>query len=172
MFANLLMATRGRPVQVWLGSAAAFLLHVVLAVTVGVALFHLLPHRVVEAIVAAMFLFGAGYAGVEARREPSEKEELSAREAGRHNALVTAFIVIVVAEWGDLTQILIANLAARYHSALSVGVGSILALWAVSGLAVVGGQALLRVVDVRTVRIVTAVALLGIGIYTLVLAVR
>jgi len=169
MFANLLMATRGRPGAVWLGSALAFLVHVVLAVTAGVALFHLLPHRAVDAVVAALFLFGAVYAWREAGRQ---EDELSRREARRHGALLTAFIVIFVAEWGDLTQILIANLAARYHAALSVGVGSLLALWAVGALAVVGGQALLRVVAVATVRKVTAVALLGIGIYTLVLAVR
>lgn len=169
MFANLLMATRGRPAQVWLGSAAAFLVHVVLAVTAGVAVFHLLPHRAVDALVSAMFLLGAIYAWRESGRQ---EEELAEKEARRHGALVTAFVVIFVAEWGDLTQILIANLAARYHSALSVGVGSILALWVVGALAVIGGQALLRVVNVATVRKVTAVALLAIGIYTLVLTVR
>ncbi len=46
---------------------------------------------------------------------------------------MTAFLVFFVAEWGDLTQILTANLAARYHSALSVGLGATLALWAVAG---------------------------------------
>jgi putative Ca2+/H+ antiporter (TMEM165/GDT1 family) len=74
----------------------------------------------------------------------------------------TAFVVIFLAEWGDLTQILTANLAAHYHSALSVGVGALLALWAVAGLAVIGGQSLLRVINIRTVRIVTAVALFAL----------
>ena len=34
MFASLLMATHGRPRQVWLGAAGAFAVHVVLAVTI------------------------------------------------------------------------------------------------------------------------------------------
>jgi Ca2+/H+ antiporter, TMEM165/GDT1 family len=62
-----------------------------------------------------------------------------------------------LAEWGDLTQILTANVAARYHSPLSVGIGAVLALWAVAGIAVIGGQGLLRYINIRTLRIVTAV---------------
>src|ERR1700758_5563263 len=55
MFASLVLSTRACPVMVCLGAAAAFAVHVVIAVTVGVAIFHLLPHRAVQAIVAAMF---------------------------------------------------------------------------------------------------------------------
>jgi putative Ca2+/H+ antiporter (TMEM165/GDT1 family) len=80
--------------------------------------------------------------------------------------VTTAFIVIFLAEWGDLTQILTANLAAHYHSPFSVGVGAVAALWAVAGLAVVGGQSLLRVINIKTVRIVTAVVLFGLAGFT------
>jgi Ca2+/H+ antiporter, TMEM165/GDT1 family len=59
MFANLAKATKGRPLQVWLGAAAAFVLHVAIAVTIGVALFAVLPHRAIEGLVAAMFGAGA-----------------------------------------------------------------------------------------------------------------
>ena len=58
MFASLILATRGRPFPVWLGAAGAFVLHVIIATTIGVAIFKLLPHRVVEGIVAGMFLLG------------------------------------------------------------------------------------------------------------------
>ena len=65
MFASLLLATRGRPLAVWAGAAAAFVVHVSIAVTVGVALFHLLSRQAVDGVVAALFLFGPGYALVE-----------------------------------------------------------------------------------------------------------
>ena len=68
MFASLVLSTRGRPATVWLGAAAAFAVHVVIAVTIGVALFHLLPHRALEAIVAAMFFVGGVLALREARK--------------------------------------------------------------------------------------------------------
>jgi len=41
--------------------------------------------------------------------------------------------------------------------------GAVAALWAVAGLAVVGGQSLLRFVNIRTVRLVTAVVLVGLA---------
>jgi len=163
MFASLVLSTRGRPAVVWLGAAAAFSVHVVIATTIGVALFHLLPQRALDALVAGMFLAGAALALREAAKERRE-EALVEREAASHRRIaVTAFLVIFIAEWGDLTQVLTANLAAHYHDALSVGVGALLALWAVAALAVVSGQSLLRVVNIATVRIVTAVVLTGLA---------
>jgi putative Ca2+/H+ antiporter (TMEM165/GDT1 family) len=163
MFASLIMATKGRPRQVWLGAAGAFLIHVIIAVTVGAALFTILPKRALDAVVAGLFLLGAAYAWREGSREETQ---LVHREASRHGAVLTAFVVIFLAEWGDLTQILTANLAARYHSPLSVGLGSVLALWAVAAVAVVSGQTLLRFVKVSTIRKLTAVVLLALTAYS------
>ncbi|HLM96863.1 MAG TPA: TMEM165/GDT1 family protein, partial [Acidimicrobiales bacterium] len=163
MFASLVLSTRGRPAAVWLGAAAAFSVHVVIATTIGVALFHLLPPRALDALVAGMFLAGAALALREASKERRE-EALVEREAASHRRIaVTAFLVVFIAEWGDLTQVLTANLAAHYHDALSVGVGALLALWVVAALAVVSGQSLLRVINIATVRIVTAVVLTGLA---------
>jgi Ca2+/H+ antiporter, TMEM165/GDT1 family len=169
MFANLVLATKGRPLQIWLGAACAFAVHAAIATTFGAILLGLLPHRPLDALVAGMFLFGAVYAWVEGAKAKGEGE---GRRGLRHGAVLTAFVVVFVAEWGDLTQVLMANLAARYHSALSVGAGSVLALWGVAGLAVAAGQALLHVVQISTVRKATAVVLLGLGMYTAWLAAR
>jgi putative Ca2+/H+ antiporter (TMEM165/GDT1 family) len=170
MFANLVMATKGHPLQVWLGAAAAFVVHVVIAVTIGVTLFAVLPHRAIEGVVAAMFVAGAVYAWREGRNAHDDEGVLPG--TSRRSAAMTAFVVIFLAEWGDLTQILTANLAAKYHELLAVGMGSVLALWAVAGIAVVGGRSLMRFVNVATVRKVTAVSLLGLAAYTLFLALR
>ena len=163
MFASLVMATKGRPRQVWLGAAAAFLVHVVIATTIGVALFAVLPKRVLDGTVSAMFLFGAAYAW---REGAKDNEEIVEKEASKHGVMLTAFIVIFVAEWGDLTQILTANLAAKYHSPLSVGVGAVLALWAVAAIAVASGQTLLRFVNIATIRKITAMILVALAAYT------
>jgi Ca2+/H+ antiporter, TMEM165/GDT1 family len=175
MFASLVLSTRGRPAMVWLGAAAAFAVHVAIAVSIGVALFTILPHRAVDAVVAVIFLVGAGLAIREARHErqrEDREEHLVDRQAQSHRrAGLTAFIVIFIAEWGDITQILTANLAARLHSPLSVAVGAVLALWAVAALAVVGGRGLLRWVNVITIRVATAVLLIGLGVATGILAI-
>lgn len=169
MFASLVMATKGRPRLVWLGAAGAFLVHVAIATTVGVALFALLPKRALDAVVSAMFLFGAVYAW---REGGKDEEELVEKEASKHGVVLTAFAVIFLAEWGDLTQIVTANLAAKYHSPLSVAAGAVLALWTVAALAVASGQTLLRYMNISTVRKVTAVILLLLAGYTAWTAVR
>ena len=171
MFASLILATKGRPRQVWVGVAAAFVVHVVIATTVGVGLFHILPHRAVDGFVAVLFLGGAGYAWREAVHQDDESDLVS-REAAVHTVVVTSFVVIFLAEWGDLTQILTANLAAHYHSSLSVGVGSVLALWSVAAIAVAGGQRLLRKINVATIRKITAVVLVVLGGFSVWTAIR
>jgi putative Ca2+/H+ antiporter (TMEM165/GDT1 family) len=170
MFASLVMASRGRPVAVWIGVAVAFTVHVVIAVSIGVVLFDVLPHRLLEIIVALLFLGGAIYS-YRIRNEQEESAEVTQARSGLRMA-ATAAGVIFLAEWGDLTQILTANLAAHYHSALSVGVAALLALWAVAGVAVISGTGLLRILSVRTLRIATAVVLLGLAVFSAVTAVR
>jgi Ca2+/H+ antiporter, TMEM165/GDT1 family len=166
MFASLVMSTRGKPFAVWVGAAGAFAVHVVIATTIGVALFHLVPHRVLDGIVALLFLAGAVLAIREATKAQQEEDLVEKEAASGRRVVATAFIVIFLAEWGDLTQILTANLAAHYHSPVSVGVGALLALWAVAGLAVIGGQSVLRIVNIRTLRIVTAVALVALAAWS------
>ena len=171
MFASLLMASQSRPRDVWLGAAGAFLIHVVIAVTIGVGLFRLLPHRAVEALVTVLFLAGAIYAFREAASE--DEEELVEKEAAGHRQMVTtAFLVIFIAEWGDLTQILTANLAVHYHSGVNVGIGAVLALWSVAALAVVSGQGLMRYVPVALVRRITGVVLLILAAVSAYAAIR
>lgn len=168
MFASLVMSTRGRPRAIWLGAACAFTVHVVIAVTVGVALFHLLPRRTVDSVVAGLFLAGAVLAVREATRErqvDQRRAELGDRSVGHRRSFATAFVVIFLAEWGDLTQILIADFAARYHSPFSVGVGALLALWVVAALAVAGGRGLLRFSNLALLRVLTGVVLLGLAGY-------
>ena len=159
MFASLVLASRGHPFAVWLGAASAFLVHVVIATTIGVGLFALLPHRAVETVVALLFAGAAAVAFVEAGRE--DEAELVEREARSHRQVfVAAFMVIFIAEWGDLTQVLTANMAAHYHDALSVGTAAAIGLCAVAALAVVAGQNLMQRVPVRRVRQLTGAILL------------
>lgn len=74
-------------------------------------------------------------------------------------ALLTAFTVIFVAEWGDLSQVLTADLAAHYRAPVSVAVGAVAALWMVAGVAVSGGRGLVRLVRAEIVRLATTTIL-------------
>ena len=169
--ASLVLGTRYRPVYVFTGAASAFVVHVCLAIAAG-SLLTLLPHRALEGVVAALFLIGA-ILMLRGRHE-EEEEDLDIKEGTEptfFRVSSTAFLVILVAEFGDLTQILTANLAAKYHDPISVGIGAVLGLWAVAGLAIVGGRGLLKVVPLTVITRIAAVIMLvlaGISIFNAV----
>ncbi|GGM85514.1 TMEM165/GDT1 family protein [Streptomyces fuscichromogenes] len=162
--AGLVLGTRYRASYVFAGVAAAFLLHVVLAVAAGSVL-TLLPQQIVHALTGVLFLGGAA---VLLLKKGEEEEEIR-RPADQSFWKVagTGFMLILVAEFGDLTQIMTANLAARYDDPLSVGLGAVLGLWAVAGLGIVGGKALMKKVPLRLITQIAAVLMLVLGVWSL-----
>jgi putative Ca2+/H+ antiporter (TMEM165/GDT1 family) len=187
--ASLVLGIRYRPGFVFIGVAAAFAVHVIIAVAAG-SLLGLAPRPVVEATVAVLFLAGAGVllwrAGHE-RDEPADpvqtadpisgdgepaalavltrtRSQPAIRRAGFWTAVSTSFGVLFVAEFGDLTQIAIANLAAKYHDLLAVAIGATLGLWAVGGLAILGGQQLLRWIPLVWITRVAGLVMAVLGV--------
>lgn len=159
--ASLILGSRYRPLYVFAGVAAAFVVHTALAIGAG-SLLTLLPHRPLEIVVAVLFAAGAVLL-LRGRHEDDENDEhveLHGRAPSFWRVAWTGFLVILVAEFGDLTQIAIATLAARYHDPLSVGVGAMLALWSVAALAIVGGRSLLKVIPLVWITRVAAVIML------------
>lgn len=172
--AGLVLGTRFPWRWVFTGIAAAFATHVVIAVSAG-SLLTLLPHRGVEAVVAVLFLAGAVLIWREGMElEEAEEAEVAAvaEDAGFWKVASIGYAVIFVAEWGDLTQILTANLAAKYHNPLSVGIGAVLGLWAVGLLAILGGKTLLRVLPITWITRIAAVVMVGLGVYSIVNVIR
>jgi putative Ca2+/H+ antiporter (TMEM165/GDT1 family) len=172
MIATLIMGSRYRPILVWLGATIAFGLHAALAVGVG-QLIRLLPHRWIEAVTAVLFAAGAAYLLLVPEREAQAEGAAEADAAGVGlKATGTAFTVIFVGEFGDLTQILTANLAAKYHDPAAVFIGAFAALASVAALGAFGGRALLRIVPLAMIRRGGGVLLAGFAIYSLVMLVR
>jgi Ca2+/H+ antiporter, TMEM165/GDT1 family len=93
-----------------------------------------------------------------------------APEDGPRRLFLTAFVVVFLAEWGDLTQILTASLAARFHAPLSVGLGAGLALWSVAALAVIAGRPLRRLPAALVGRL-TGIVLLVLAAFAVAAAV-
>ena len=163
--ASLILGSRYRPAYVFAGVAAAFAVHVGLAIAAG-SLLALLPHRPLEIVVAVLFALGAVLLlRGQGKESGDEYTELHGRQPGFWRVAWTSFAVILVAEFGDLTQIATASLAARYHDPLSVGVGATLALWAVAAVAIAGGRSLLKVIPLAWItRIAAAIMLVLAGI--------
>jgi putative Ca2+/H+ antiporter (TMEM165/GDT1 family) len=172
LFASLVLGTRFRPLPVFCGVAAAFAVHVVIAVSVG-SVFALLPERLVLFVVAARF--AGGSALLLLGKEDEEDEVEATRPLADRRPLrvaLASFGVVFLGEWGDITQITTANLAARYGDPVSVGLGALLALWSVSALALTVGRGLVARVPTRLVRRLTGVVLAVLAVVTLAEAVR
>ena len=160
--ASLVLGSRYRPVWVFTGVAAAFAVHVGLAIAAG-SLLGLLPHRPLQVIVAALFALGAVLL-LRGRHESSDEHvELHGREPGFCRVAWTSFAVILVAEFGDLTQLATASLAARYHDPLAVGLGAVLALWAVAAIAIAGGRSLLKIIPLAWITRMAALIMLALA---------
>ncbi|MGD0321494.1 MAG: TMEM165/GDT1 family protein [Acidimicrobiales bacterium] len=168
MVATVVLSSRYRALPVWTGAAIGMVVNSAVAVGAG-RLLELLPHRVLGAMVAALFAAGALYLFLtrESSEERHGQKEAEKLRANWHIVLASA-AVIVVAEIGDLTQVLTANLAAHYHQPLSVFVGACAALVTVAGIGVVGGRALLRVLPLTVIRKGAGVILVGLAVYSAV----
>jgi Ca2+/H+ antiporter, TMEM165/GDT1 family len=173
MFASLVLGTRYRPSWVWAGAAAAFAVHMAIAVTAG-RLLALAPHQVVDAVVAGLFVAGSGYLWVTSFRPDNRDGVDAARQGGRApsfpRVVAASFGVVFLAEWGDITQLTTANLAARYDPLL-VFAGATLGLWTVAAVAVTVGAKSLQLIPATWIRRITATIMLGLGIYTAVVAI-
>ena len=163
--ASLVLGTRYRPSGVIAGTFAAFALHAVLAVTCG-SLLSLLPHKIVQTVVAAVFLIGAVLV-LRTDTDDDDEARLKTDATGFWPVAATSFGVIALAELGDLSDITMANLAARYHDPVAVAIGSVLGLWLVVALAVTGGRGLLRILPMRWISRFAALLMVVMAVITL-----
>jgi len=172
--ASLVLSTRYRPLPVWLGVAAAFLVQTLVAVLAG-GIISLLPSVLVLGAAAVMFAVGSvlllrGAAGADAEAD-AERAEVGASLAdatSTRRAVTTSFLVLFAAEWGDLSQLFTAGLVARGGDPVSVFLGAWLALATVAAIAVLAGATLLRFVRLSTIRRIGGVICAVLAVLTAV----
>lgn len=171
MVATLVLSTRFPAFPVWLGVTAGFAVQSLVAVVAG-GLVSLLPSNAVHGVSAVLFALGAvlllrsGGESVEEEEREVEAEIGETQGPSFRRAVLTSFAVLFAAEWGDLSQIVTANFAAKYGDPAAVFIGAWLALATVAGIAVLGGRALLRVVPLEWVRRLAAVLFATMAVIT------
>jgi Ca2+/H+ antiporter, TMEM165/GDT1 family len=176
--ATLVLATRFRRLWVWLGVAAAFAVQVLIAVTAG-GLLALAPQRLVLAITFVLFAVGAfvmikgglSTRAAELEEEAEEEAEITSKASAEEatsalRVFVVSFVILFTAEWGDLSQLLTAGLAARTGEPVSVFIGSWSALLVVSGIAVLVGAWLRTRVPIWRIRLVSGAILTALALWT------
>ncbi len=159
MFTSLVLTTRTRrPVAVVTGAAMAFAFHASFAAAAG-GLVHRLSRRPVRGVVGLLFLIGAIVLWRDAANDASNTGNAGDDVAvGRR--LPTSFRGIVfltaglvfVAEWGDLTQLTGASLAASTGDPVMTGLGAFLAETGVAALAAFVGARLVGRVNQRLIK--------------------
>jgi putative Ca2+/H+ antiporter (TMEM165/GDT1 family) len=156
--ATLVLATKYRPILVWIGVGLAFTVQTVVAVLLGHAV-TFLPEEVVQAGAGLMFLIGAVILVREGRshQQAAESDEVpETKNVHGWRAVLASFLVLFAAEWGDLSQLLTISLVAKYEAPVAVFIGALAALLLVSGLAVVAGRQLQRFVKLHVLHYVGA----------------
>lgn len=147
--------------RIFIGMAAAFALLNLVAVAVGQLLFSIVPMTVIQGISGGLFfIFGI----LTLWKAPDGTAD---RKQTFQNPMLTAFVMILLSELGDKTQIVTAALAAQYPDFLPVFLGSTLALWSVSLLGIFLGQGLTRLLPMSTIHRAAGVLflLLGLGMF-------
>jgi len=133
------LAARHRHWPVLLGAITAFLILNAVAVLFGSGIATWIPERVTAAIVALLF----GAFGIHALLSQAEDESEEVVERPGHGIFFTTLLLILVAEFGDKTQIAIAGLASNM-APLPVWIGATTALVMVSALGVWAGRTVLQ----------------------------
>ncbi len=175
LFATLILSSKFPAFFVWLGAAAAFLIHVIIAVLAG-HLLTLLPHWLLEVVIGTLFLAGAlliffGKHGVEEATHHEPKPRVVVAPSF-WKVFGTSFTVVFLGEWGDITQISVANYSAHYHDAINVAIGATLGLWTVAALGVTAGSKVLTRIPATLLQRVTGTVLLLFAIISFVAATK
>ena len=180
MLATIVLSARfRRPFSVWTGAAVALTAQMVIATTAG-QLLSLLPERPVRFAVAGLFAVGALVLWRSRDDEADDHDAIARDLPERDNPtarrveqlpssriVATVFGIVFLAEWGDLTQITTASLAAKGH-ALSVFIGAAAAMVSVAAIGVVAGRSLLRVVPATVLHRIAAVVFGGLAVFFLI----
>ena len=133
------LATRHRHWPVLLGATTAFVILNVLAVLFGAGIAAWVPERIMAGIVAVIF---AAF-GIHALLNQGDEDTEEVTEKPGHGIFITTMLLILVAEFGDKTQIAVAGLAGSMDP-VPVWVGATIALVMVSAIGVWAGRTVLQ----------------------------
>jgi putative Ca2+/H+ antiporter (TMEM165/GDT1 family) len=155
------LAARFRALPVLSGATLAFAVLNLLAVAFGGAISEKLPHVWVGMAVAALFIaFGLRSLFSRTREDNTPDKP----ETGYRNLFLTVFFLILVAEFGDKTQLAVAGMS-TYLSAAPVWAGATLALTVSACLGIWIGRSLLTRLPLSWLHRISGVIFLGFGFY-------
>lgn len=165
-FATVFLASRSNPVAVFCGAAGAFVVQSLVAVTFG-RLLGALPPGIIHIGAGLVFLV---LAVLMWRRDETSENINFTRPQSFLKSAASAFVVVFIAEWGDLTQLATATLAAQYTAPVTIFVSATLALWSVTAISALVGHFAGRSLEPKILQRLAAIVFAVAGVVLLIRA--
>jgi putative Ca2+/H+ antiporter (TMEM165/GDT1 family) len=161
--ATLLLAAKSSSKPVFIGVSLAFLVQTIVAALFG-NIISLAPVKWVHVGAGVLFLIFAIQLW-RSKDEDDDEDTGASATTGFWKTVWKAFLVIFIAEWGDLTQLATASLIARYHeNQVTVFFAAFLALVAVTAIAVFAGSRVHKLIKPALLKRICVVLFLAIGV--------
>jgi len=158
----LLLATKfKRPWPIVLGILVATLANHAFASAVGAWVVNFIGAHTLGWILGLSFIAMALWTLI----PDSAPDEAAATP--RHGVFLTTVVAFFIVEMGDKTQLATVALAAQFHTIVLVVIGTTLGMMLANVPVVFAGDALIRRVPLKVVRVVTALSFLALGVYVL-----
>lgn len=155
-FVLVLFASQGRLKNIFIGAAAAFFIQSFISVLLGEIL-ALFPQPVVELIAGILFVYFAySFWKMSAK-------SIELLDSDRNISIKSVFLVVFMAEFGDVSQLAIAATAAKSSSKFSIFVLAVIALWIITGIALLVGHNLKQLFKPSLIQKAASVAFLIMG---------
>jgi putative Ca2+/H+ antiporter (TMEM165/GDT1 family) len=161
LLAVMLSSRHRRPLPILLGIFVATIANHSLAALAGFFVSKLFATQGFKIAVAVSFIAMAIWALV------PDTPDAEKPDRPRWGVFLTTVVSFFLVEMGDKTQIATAALAARYHDVLLVAAGTTTGMMVANIPAVYLGHAVTKVLPIRVLRIVAALAYLALGVWGL-----
>ena len=155
-FVLMMLASQGKLKNIFAGAAAAFVIQSFISVLLGEILV-LLPRLVVHLSAGILFIFFGYSFWIQSQR--SLNIEIMPREISAK----AVFLIVFMAEFGDVSQLAIATTAANSSSKLSVFMLAVLALWIITGIALMLGHNLKRLIKPSLIQKIAGLVFFVVG---------
>jgi Ca2+/H+ antiporter, TMEM165/GDT1 family len=164
--AILLMASHSHPLAVFSGVTLAYIVQSLVAVLFG-SLFAFVPQTIVHIFAGVLFIVFGVLMWIKKEDEMRDPAEHEKKAPSFLTVARRSFVVIFIAEWGDLTQLATATFQAQHRAPLTVFIAATTALMTASGLIVIVGHHSKKIIKPALMQKIGAVAFTIIGIVML-----
>ena len=132
-FLLILLSTKGNRQKIFIGAALAFLVQALVSILMG-EVFSFFPFKIIEALSGLLFIYFSWQYFLESKKDIHELD------SNISNSVKSVFILVFMAELGDVSQLAIAAAANRASSKVLVFFVAIAVMWLITILALLFGK--------------------------------